>query len=686
MSQTPKSSASGSDAGAPTDAASLLAQGLTTGAWPERPADRRSLATIGMPAAAAGFARAYPVSGGPIRPLLDLARCPWPDLRGALLPAACWWLIAAERIADLAEADRRLMLIEAVGLFGPVPANSELAVALRRVLKVLEGPQAGGHRTLFRQGIWSLCRRSGEYRALFVGLLMQDMREPSEARHLLLSGGVRHLRVDRASDVGDMLRLIARRSLSWNALFQFAENLMRRIAERWIDQARAGGTDPGRAIAQAVNAVDLTTMAEALRAGANAETGRALLLAATHFPSTTTVGAVDFVRFAIAHLSGFEGEIRTATGDRILRLDMAQPTAEEIRTLAPRDPYTPVAPHRTYGTIEATAWTTLPNSYDPAGGAPPGVTAIHAAELRDVTINRDGGQIDLAGRRYFTGFQHWGPYDDVLLFDPRYLSWHPDYRGSLNGKVLVATPPGDPVREVEHGLLASGIRFHHNFGHFVYQTVPNILAFRHFNPRLKPRLIMLGREYGFHRPYFDLLGVDYDVLYTGEEVVQVRRLHVLEEPERHSFNLAKWRLVRDLAPPPRPELSPFGERIYLSRDGMDSRRVSNEDELMAYLAPLGFEKVVIQNYPAEVQIGILEKAKAIVGPHGSAFANLIFCRTPKILVEGHAHTYPELTTFHHWLGFDPYHLRMATSYDPVRRQSIDRFPVDQLRTILSAVL
>lgn len=75
-----------------------------------------------------------------------------------------------------------------------------------------------------------------------------------------------------------------------------------------------------------------------------------------------------------------------------------------------------------------------------------------------------------------------------------------------------------------------------------------------------------------------------------------------------------------------------GKRIYISRRG-GTRELENEQELLVYLKRNGFEVVMPEEYTVEEQAAIFNNADMIVGPHGSAYANVVFCQKGAKLID-----------------------------------------------------
>ena len=74
-------------------------------------------------------------------------------------------------------------------------------------------------------------------------------------------------------------------------------------------------------------------------------------------------------------------------------------------------------------------------------------------------------------------------------------------------------------------------------------------------------------------------------------------------------------------------------RIYIDRRQSGVRPLRTESELIAALAPMGFEPVRLETLSLSDQIRLFRQAEAIVAPHGSALANLGFCRPGCLVIE-----------------------------------------------------
>lgn len=70
-------------------------------------------------------------------------------------------------------------------------------------------------------------------------------------------------------------------------------------------------------------------------------------------------------------------------------------------------------------------------------------------------------------------------------------------------------------------------------------------------------------------------------------------------------------------------------KLYIARRRhlrIASRHIVNEAELFAALAPLGFQKVYLEDLPLKRQIQLFQQASVVVGPHGAGLSNLVYSR------------------------------------------------------------
>jgi capsular polysaccharide biosynthesis protein len=131
---------------------------------------------------------------------------------------------------------------------------------------------------------------------------------------------------------------------------------------------------------------------------------------------------------------------------------------------------------------------------------------------------------------------------------------------------------------------------------------------------------------------------------------------------------ARWSCdyIRGLfLPAERPRAGGRRSRIYVSRSDARMRRVSNEDELIAFLGARGFETVTLTGLTVADQAAMFDDAEVIIAPHGSGLTNLLFCRPGTKVIELFSSTYvnPCYWVLSNTVGLD-YYCHIGTGERP----------------------
>lgn len=175
-----------------------------------------------------------------------------------------------------------------------------------------------------------------------------------------------------------------------------------------------------------------------------------------------------------------------------------------------------------------------------------------------------------------------------------------------------------------------------NYYHFLHDVVPRLSLLDRCPEAGKPDRFYVPRTTRFQQGLLDLLEIPADRVVDADALphVQAERLLVPTLPDL-DLNHPAWstRYLRDrLLPPdagPRP-----GRRIYVTRGSAPRTRiVENEDEVLAALAPHGFERIDPAAMPVGEQIRAFAEAELIVAPHGAALANLAFAGSGAAVLE-----------------------------------------------------
>jgi hypothetical protein len=76
-----------------------------------------------------------------------------------------------------------------------------------------------------------------------------------------------------------------------------------------------------------------------------------------------------------------------------------------------------------------------------------------------------------------------------------------------------------------------------------------------------------------------------------------------------------------------------GRRLFITREDSVSRKLPQEDIILARLKPFGFERVTLSEMSFQDQIRLFSTAEIVTGPHGAGFANIVWMPRGGALVE-----------------------------------------------------
>ena len=140
----------------------------------------------------------------------------------------------------------------------------------------------------------------------------------------------------------------------------------------------------------------------------------------------------------------------------------------------------------------------------------------------------------------------------------------------------------------------------------------------------------------------------YDTLrhfgFAPEQVVTVEDFHAvradrllvtadLREMPHPAFKGADWALKLLRTGLSSSEPSPRRRKLYVSRADAGGRHLRNEDALMTFLEPFGYESVRLSKLCVAAQAALFASASHIVGLHGADLANLAFAEPGTRVVE-----------------------------------------------------
>ncbi len=105
-----------------------------------------------------------------------------------------------------------------------------------------------------------------------------------------------------------------------------------------------------------------------------------------------------------------------------------------------------------------------------------------------------------------------------------------------------------------------------------------------------------------------------------------------------------------------------GDRLYISRQTTENRRIINEAELVALRSEFGFESVTLEHRSVLEQAALLANASFVISPHGGGLTNTVFCQPGTQIIEIFSphYVYPCYWLISNLLGLNYYYVTGKT--------------------------
>jgi capsular polysaccharide biosynthesis protein len=212
-----------------------------------------------------------------------------------------------------------------------------------------------------------------------------------------------------------------------------------------------------------------------------------------------------------------------------------------------------------------------------------------------------------------------------------FLSGLPFMKTTREGSISFDPPADLPVLNRAIVTMPAGAG---TYGHFILDCVSGVVATMVVD-KLRDGPYVFPPLVPWQLRHLELVGVTSPVI-AAQPIYQVSHLfftncmaHNLHSPNVHFITMRDIQLSNTIGYPP----SEIGDFIYISRRNARLRSFLDEPELENRLASLGFSIVQPELYEVDQQIQIFHGASVIVGPTGSSFANVIYCRPHTLIVE-----------------------------------------------------
>jgi capsular polysaccharide biosynthesis protein len=192
-----------------------------------------------------------------------------------------------------------------------------------------------------------------------------------------------------------------------------------------------------------------------------------------------------------------------------------------------------------------------------------------------------------------------------------------------------------PLRKIDGHVVNLSLGDTQNYSHWTFQNMTRLQLLKAAGIEADYYYVDVSQT--FQREYLEIMGIPF------KKVIPAERKAHLEANLLTMVSGCSWNQVPypDLLTAVRESVwavlgtNPVEakRRIYISRADASYRKVYNEEEVMAYLGPLGFERVTMTDLSVIDQARLHQQAAVVIGPHGANMTNIIFCQPGTYVLE-----------------------------------------------------
>jgi hypothetical protein len=172
-----------------------------------------------------------------------------------------------------------------------------------------------------------------------------------------------------------------------------------------------------------------------------------------------------------------------------------------------------------------------------------------------------------------------------------------------------------------------------NFGHWLLEDLPRLRGFEYYQKETgrMPRILIKQNPPSWMIETLRLLGFSSsDWVEWNGNTATVSRQVIPKLNYVHSWGWEydpvgrKWVSDRMKSNVDFTDSVSYPDRVFVSRQGQSRRKIINFDEVIDALGQFGFQAIRPEELSIVEQIQLFDQAEFIIGPSGSAFANVIF--------------------------------------------------------------
>jgi len=323
------------------------------------------------------------------------------------------------------------------------------------------------------------------------------------------------------------------------------------------------------------------------------------------------------------------------------------------------------------------------------------VTEPYVAELNNVSCIGPHGLIVTDDCEFLIELRN-NMQSDIrhILFESYYYSPKETLSGIFNCRKNNKTDLNTACSMLQTRALPNNM----SYGHWLLEKLPKLRGVEHYENKTGNRVKLLIDPHlsEWQRELLSICGKpEKDWIIWSDNSAQINNF-VLPKWERRTFCFSDIDWVTNKIEQSlnfEQHLNEYSNRIYISRQNTDRRRIKNIEELRSMLDSYGFEIVAPEELDFEEQVAMYKNAGCIVGTPGGAFANIAFAENATIIplthpkMVSHFHMYYELAEVLN-SGGRRLRCKPVISQDPDVEGSHSDYeiPVEQLERRIESIL
>ena len=226
------------------------------------------------------------------------------------------------------------------------------------------------------------------------------------------------------------------------------------------------------------------------------------------------------------------------------------------------------------------------------------------------------------------------------------------YNSNINDNIIFKIGTPRRLRNLDGKVLSllTGGAGNENYWHWIYDVLPRIeLCKKSFGIEEVDYFLFPSLLKNFQNETLDLLNIPKDKRLSSEKYrhIKSKELIVTDHPVEVSGNstldiqnIPDWIInwLKNKFIDKKTFKNKNKNKIYIERDfkfskKIPERSISNEVEVKKYLLNNGFTSVRLGEINFKKQVELFSNADFIIGLHGAAFANIVFCNPGTKIIE-----------------------------------------------------